>query len=580
MYEVEGIIGPVYSFQSIKSASLFESFKIPQISVLATSDALSNVDSYSYFFRLVPPDRYQASAIIDIISTFNWTYITIVYSDGAYGRGGYEELVRLTSERGICIALAHAINNEATLQDFQKVANDLILDKKSKIIVSFMSDIHLRKLATSMKKFVSKIDHIFICSETFTASAFEGNEHVFLGTLAVSVKSVSIPDFETFYQSISPWRDESVNMWAGQYTPEDVDCIWTVDIQEDYIQNKTLCDQFKTFDDFPQFYYNPIGIYVDPVFVFAKTLDSLIRNECPTAFGDRSAVRKCVTGPLLLSYLHNVSFDGYVQHIEFDRFGDLIGGYDVTFFHNQSGKPINEKIGEWSRLYSGINIDIEKIVWYVNNNDSSAPSDSIPESVCAHPCGVGQFYIQGELECCWECRYCRDNEYVREDQQGCEACPEFTWPDQHTFTTCLLIAPTFLTWMDSITIGLIALASAGIFMCVVISVIFTHNHKKKIIRGSSRELMTPITIGLLIAYLSVFAYIVKPQDRACYLNYGGFHLSCTLIFGPLCLKTIRLYRIFSAAEKCQTNVYLVSGISQVTILLCVFAIQVSYENVI
>ncbi len=572
MYDVEGIIGPASSYLSIKTASLFESFKVPQISGTATSNALSNIESYSYFSRITLPDKYQASVMIDLISAFNWTYITILYSEGSYGRGGYEELQRHTKDKGVCIAMVRAIASEATAHDFEILANDLVADNKSKVVVMFMWGSHMRKLANRLATLGAARQKIFICSDTFGPDAYKGNENIFLGTLAVSLRDKTLPGFEAYYHSLSPWRNESSNMWVGEYTPEDVGCIWANNINETKTKNNTvLCD----FVDLHHFYYGDLGVYADSVLVFAEALDSLIRSECPEAFGNRSAVRKCVTGPLLLSYIHNVSFDGYVQHIEFDQFGDLIGGYDITFFHNQSGIPVKEIIGEWSRLHDGINIAEDKIVWYLNVKDQSVPHVSIPESVCARPCGVGQFYIQGELECCWECRHCRDNEYVREDQQGCETCPEFTWPHQDTFTTCQLIPPTFLTWMDSMAIGLLSISSVGILVCFLIAIIFIYHKDKKIIRGSSRELMTPITVGLLIAYLSVFAYIAKPQNLTCYLTYGGFHFSCTLIFGPLCLKTIRLYKIFAAAEKCKTKVSGVSGISQTILTLIIMFIQVS-----
>ena len=102
-------------------------------------------------------------------------------------------------------------------------------------------------------------------------------------------------------------------------------------------------------------------------------------------------------------------FSAVVLYIQFDEYGDLVGGYDITFFHNKSGKTVNEKIGEWSRLTNNINIDKNNLVWYLDMENKG----NTPESVCAKPCDIGEFYIQGELECCWLCRRCRDNEYQR-----------------------------------------------------------------------------------------------------------------------------------------------------------------------
>ena len=45
---------------------------------------------FPYFTRTVPSDNYQAHAIVDIMSRYGWTYITILLSLGSYGERGRE----------------------------------------------------------------------------------------------------------------------------------------------------------------------------------------------------------------------------------------------------------------------------------------------------------------------------------------------------------------------------------------------------------------------------------------------------------------------------------------------------------
>ncbi|GFO06176.1 metabotropic glutamate receptor-like [Plakobranchus ocellatus] len=66
---------------------------------------------------------------------------------------------------------------------------------------------------------------------------------------------------------------------------------------------------------------------------------------------------------------------------------------------------------------------------FVHHDSSTLRSDGIPDSVCSYPCGPAQYRIQKEPVCCWECRYCRNNEILVNDFTGCEECAKFTWPD-------------------------------------------------------------------------------------------------------------------------------------------------------
>ena len=93
-YEVVGVVGPFGSTLQLRTSLLMSFYELPHISWIATSDALSDKARYEYFTRVVPPDRYQARALVDIINHYNWTYISTLYSEGSYGSSGikYESI--------------------------------------------------------------------------------------------------------------------------------------------------------------------------------------------------------------------------------------------------------------------------------------------------------------------------------------------------------------------------------------------------------------------------------------------------------------------------------------------------------
>lgn len=559
---VIAVIGPPVSSRSILTASLLAAFELPQISHAATSDELSDKATYPYFSRVIPPDRFQAQAMVSILVHHNWTYISTLNLGESYGRDGIEHVITHAREHGICVAYSGEFHNEADDAVFDDLVVKLTNHPKARVVILFMHEDHMRKLYLALDRQNQTQSFIFIAPDSFVSYAYTGIEKLFLGTFAIQPKYASVSSYNKYFDTLPIWRDEAKNFWEGVFIEDDV-CF----------RDNSSCSQYKKVTDVENFFWSELapGV-IDSVLTLSNALDSLIRTKCPGAFQDKSLLKKCVIGKDYLKFIRNVDFEGAAQHIKFDENGDILGGYDITYFRERKDGTLgNVVIGGWSRLTETVELDDSLIDWYlINKSDDS----DVPESVCAKPCGLGEFYIQGEKVCCWQCRRCRDYERVRDDLQGCETCPELTWPDQQNFTSCDPIPPTYMMWTDSLAIGLETLSAAGLLATIFIALIFIIHHNKKVIRGSSRELMVPITIGMFTAFLTVFAYLVKPTDWSCYCNYFGFHLSCTLIFGPLFLKTLRLYRIFAAAEKCETRVAMVSSNSQIAITLLIIVIEV------
>ena len=84
--------------------------QIPQISYASTGIELSDKSRYSYFSRVVPPDSYQAQAMVDIVKAFGWRYVATVADEGNYGEEGiekFEQLAKNNSEctRSLCVVV-------------------------------------------------------------------------------------------------------------------------------------------------------------------------------------------------------------------------------------------------------------------------------------------------------------------------------------------------------------------------------------------------------------------------------------------------------------------------------------------
>lgn len=547
----------------------------------------------------MPPDQFQAAAMIDILKYYNWTYISTIHAEGSYGVNGIRNVYTLAKRAGICVAFSRELRKGDTEEDYDNVVVQLRKHPNARIVVAFTVGYAAEGILKAIRK-AKATEFIFIGSDGFQPTLASGQMPVVgLNALVLDVKSSMEEQFKTYYtEELTPWRGKDLNVdspWYGEYTPDDVGCKWDV-------SHKNSCSKYKKLTDFSNFFLFPgIARVIDIVETYSRALDSLIKSNCPKAFARKDLLETCISGPKVLDSVRSVSFQGSSSYVSYDEKGDLLGDYTIKQVRGTGERYTTAQVGSWSRMNEQLTLDAKTIVWgeqllpdsshyeikecAVNDEIGTLAIPAVeeveykvPESVCAKPCGTGEFYIKGELPCCWDCRRCRSNERLREDVEGCVVCPELHWPDQVNFTTCEPVPPTYMQWLEPIALGLIGLGFAGIISVIGLVHVFIKYSDKKVIKGSSRELMAPIMMGLFIAYLTVFAFVTKPQDWSCYANYFGFNMACTFIFGPLFLKTNRLYRIFQAAEKCKQGVKMVDGKSQVLMFIMLVIIQVMYHH--
>ena len=574
-YDVVGVLASYSSKFAVLCSSLLGVYKIPEISWSATSNELSDKTRYAYFSRVVPGDLYQAKAIVSILKRFNWTYISTIHSEGSYGADGAKYVMRFAREAGICVAYSKELAPDETPEGYDRVVRNLQKHHKAKAVIMFILAADLNGVLWALERAHAVGQFYLIGSDAFIFDDLRNVRELAINSLYIDLVTSSSTEFEKYYMNLNPWNQvANGNPWEGQYVPEYIGCSWTIPKGQE-----RSCHDYNNITDFPDFPFSqsPTGV-MDAIKAFAIALDELIKENCPDAKIYKERLKACVNGPRLLGYIRRVTFNGYSGDIELDENGDLIGGYNIRHVRpDDNGDIILAKVGYWSRQNSELTMEESVLRWFKSDNSTPVLDLEVPESVCAKPCFPGEFYVRGELVCCWECRKCRDNERVREDGYGCEVCPENTWPDQEEFTTCQPIPPTYMNWLDPIGLGLVAMAAVGLLTVFILIHIFSKHKDKKVIRGSSIELMVFIKIGLFLAYGTVFAFITKAETWACYTNYFGFNLSCTLIFGPLFVKTNRVYRIFAASENLKKRIKMVDATSQVIFIVLIVLIQVGND---
>ena len=80
--------------------TLMYCLQIPQISYASTGIELSDKSRFGYFSRVVPPDTYQAQALVDVVNAFGWSYVSTLADEGNYGERGIAAFEKLAVKSG------------------------------------------------------------------------------------------------------------------------------------------------------------------------------------------------------------------------------------------------------------------------------------------------------------------------------------------------------------------------------------------------------------------------------------------------------------------------------------------------
>ncbi|XP_074644281.1 metabotropic glutamate receptor-like [Tubulanus polymorphus] len=302
-YKVKGVVGPLPSGNSILVASLLGLYKIPQISPLSTSAVLSDKTKYEYFLRVVPPDQYQAKAIVSLIDSFGWKYISAINSEGTYGSTGIRQVKSKAAELGICVAYAREISQGTSESDYDDIIRALMQNKEARAVVMFVGLDAGRKLLQAAQRAKLYGQFVWVFSDTFgNMNGHVGLEDVSAGSFFFKVYSVGVDDFNRNYVSLNP--SNVVNPWYNQLWETVFNCSWLV--------NSPLvnCSNFKSINESRSYKAEPTASFViDAVYTFGHALNRLIRSDCPQIMAQDSASRNiddldhCIRGDRLLSVL-------------------------------------------------------------------------------------------------------------------------------------------------------------------------------------------------------------------------------------------------------------------------------------
>ncbi|XP_048738559.1 metabotropic glutamate receptor 6-like [Ostrea edulis] len=530
---VVGVIGAAASTVSIMVANILRLFQIPQISYASTSIDLSDKSRFEYFSRVVPPDTFQAQAMVDIAKAFGWNYVSTLADEGDYGVKGIGAFKERSTEAGICVAQSLTILRDDTDSRIEQLVLDLLKNERAKVVVMFANEDNAKRVLKALLKVNKTSELTFLASDSWGAKIHpvKGQEMAAEGAVTLLPTRHVIKEFDKYFTNLTLENNDR-NPWFKEFWQEVFNCTLSNGSQTKSCSG----NEYIGMEGAP---YNQEGLVqfvIDSVYALAIALHTLLTEHCSVPFPNCTtpAVR---SGGEVLKYIRNVSFTGVGgDWVQFNREGDGLGKYDI-FQYQQTSKSVYNyvKVGHW------------KDSLHLNETILRWKRKKIPYSVCSEPCPSGFARLEKGLKCCWGCFQCAFNQYLA-DEYTCKDCPEGSKPSRNQ-STCKPLPVLSLEWGSFWMLLPIAFTSIGVVLTILVMAVFIRYNETPVIMASGRELCYVLLIGILMSYGTSVIMLVRPTVILCTLRRLGLGVSLCLIYAAMLTKTNRIYRIFNNGIK-------------------------------
>ncbi|KAJ8257763.1 hypothetical protein GJAV_G00189420 [Gymnothorax javanicus] len=563
---VVGVIGASASSVSIMVANVLRLFEIPQISYASTAPELSDNNRYDFFSRVVPPDSYQAQAMVDIVKAMGWNYVSTLASEGNYGESGVDAFIQISREAGgLCIAQSLKIPREPKPGEFDKIIKRLMETSNARGVIIFANEDDIKRVLGAAKRANLTGHFLFVGSDSWGAknAPILDQEDVAEGAVTILPKRASIDGFDQYFTSRS-LENNRRNIWFAEFWEDDFRCKLTrpgIKIDPD---KKKCTGEERISRHSPYEQEGKVQFVIDAVYAMAHALHSMHLDLCAGSMGVCEKMDP-VEGRMLLKYIRAVNFNGSAgTGVLFNENGDAPGRYDIFQFQmSNTTSPGYKVIGQWT---NHLRLNMEEMQW-------SGGERQVPDSVCSFPCNPGERkkMVKG-VPCCWHCELC-DGYQFQADEFTCEMCPFDMRPTENR-TGCRPTPIIKLEWHSPWAVIPVFLAILGILATSSVVITFIRFNDTPIVRASGRELSYVLLTGIFLTYLITFLMIAEPGPVVCAFRRLLLGLGMCISYAAMLTKTNRIYRIFEQGKKSVTPPKFISPTSQLVITFILISVQV------
>lgn len=561
---VVGVIGASASSVSIMVANILRLFKIPQISYASTAPELSDNTRYDFFSRVVPPDTYQAQAMVDIVKAMQWNYVSTVASEGNYGESGVDAFIQRSREDGgLCISQSLKIPREPKLNEFDKIIRRLSENPNARVVIIFANEDDIRRLLQAAKKANQTGHFIWVGSDSWGSkiSPILNQEEMAEGAVTILPKRQSIKGFDRYFTSRT-LENNRRNIWFAEFWENNFQCKLSRHAVKKGSGIKKCNNHERIGKDSSYEQEGKVQFVIDAVYSMAHALHNMHRDLCPGKVGLCSKM-DTINGTLLLKYIRDVNFTGIAgTPVVFNVNGDAPGRYEIYQYQIANDTMEYKIIGHWT---DQLHLDINEMQWPGGTQD-------IPSSICSQPCRAGQRKktVKG-IPCCWHCENCDGYQY-QADTYTCKMC-RFDLRPNENHTGCVPIPIVKLEWSSPWAVIPVLIAVLGIMATLFVVATFVRYNDTPIVKASGRELSYVLLTGIFLCYATTFLMISAPDVFICSLRRIFLGLGMSISYAALLTKTNRIYRIFEQGKMSVSAPRFISPASQLVITFTLISVQ-------
>ena len=545
---ISALLGPTESGSAVLVGSLLQVSDIPAISPSVTSDELSS-QMYKDFFRTVPPDKWQAKVMADIIELFNWTYVAAVGLDDSYGQSGISALEKESYNRGtFCIAFSEYIPRLGYWSKTKETVLKIQRWSKVAVIIIWLSGRYGREFFSEAT--AQNVEKTWILSDALTARGTFLDTHLTIlnGSLGIKPHEYSVLEFEEHLKMITPAKSiERGAHWWEEFWRLHFNCSATNANEQSGV---ALCETNLTLHHALQKIHGSFVSYrIDAVYAIAHALDNIYRcsltihgagkrGKCPP-------VKPTVKGRDLEKYLRNISFHGLTGRVGFDKFGDpLTASYDIINFQHDSTDAARKNIlvGSWNKKNTPkLEVDLSRLRWR---------TPFTPLSFCSSECLPGTRRANTEL-CCWDCIKCPlGTVSTKVGSISCTKCDPETKSNEGR-SRCEKLSVINITHLNVYGITITLVASLGLILILFVGGTYIKFFNTPVLKASNREISFLLLFGISSLFILAVLELSEPSHSLCtatfFWRYFGLNLCITVLF----LKTMRIASVFEVDKLAQ-----------------------------
>ncbi|XP_039655790.1 metabotropic glutamate receptor 4-like isoform X1 [Perca fluviatilis] len=561
---VVGVIGASASSVSIMVANILRLFKIPQVSYASTAPELSDNTRYDFFSRVVPPDTYQAQAMVDIVKAMRWNYVSTVASEGNYGESGVDAFIQKSREDGgLCISQSVKIPREPRTGEFDKIIRRLSENPNARVVIIFANEDDIRRLLQAAKKANQTGHFIWVGSDSWGSkiSPILNQEEMAEGAVTILPKRQSIKGFDRYFISRT-LENNRRNIWFAEFWENNFQCKLSRHAVKKGSGIKKCTNHERIGKDSSYEQEGKVQFVIDAVYSMAHALHNMHKDLCPGKVGLCSKM-DTINGTLLLKYIRNVNFTGIAgTPVVFNVNGDAPGRYEIYQYQIVNNITEYKIIGHWT---DQLHLDTNEMQW-------PGESQEVPSSICSQPCRPGQRKktVKG-IPCCWHCENCDGYQY-QADTYTCKMC-HFDLRPNANHTGCDAIPVVKLEWSSPWAVIPVLIAVLGIMATVFVVATFIRYNDTPIVKASGRELSYVLLTGIFLCYATTFLMISTPDVVICSLRRIFLGLGMSISYAALLTKTNRIYRIFEQGKMSVSAPRFISPASQLVITFSLISVQ-------